>query len=608
MLSSVDRDRLLSWSSGRSGEHRVVCPACSSSRSVANRREPVLSVRIEHDRVVYHCWHCGIQGAIPRGVSREGRRGASVADRGPPSASVVPKRKFLTPELASREVAKVPASSLSPGHVEWLASRGCSEEVALRFRVHTDERSGDIAFPYVFGRKLRNLVQEESSGKKSVRCEGKVNSLFGFDLLDISENKVVHVFEGEIDCLVGASLGLSNCLSVPNGASISADRAPVWLEELKDWLAAERVRAKALDPRSSAPIIKICADVDEAGAALREGLSAHCTAMDLRWIACSDYGGAKDLSEAVMGGFGDVAMDLIMAASEPSLSGVKFASELTEALEDLRTGRTGSGFAPTWRGLAELYSVPLGFMTVVTGYPNMGKSTWLNGLLMGLARDHGLRSVIWSPEFGPETHAASLLEVLLETPFFARSGIKITQSQVEESLPWLSEHFIFLDDENEPPTIESILTRMGQVVDRCGASICVIDPYNNVSKPDKVEQETEWIRRLLVRCRQFARQRNVHVFLVAHPKQQPQSQSDHVPRGESISGGANWRNVADFGITIHRPWDEALGRPSEVTEAHVWKVRFARHGQLGVARLLYQPTYMRFVDVKKYYSAPGESF
>ena len=200
MLSVEDRERLLSWSSGRFGEHRLVCPVCSSLRSPSGRKEPVFSVLVERDRVVYHCWHCGIQGAVSRGGFA-------------PSASSPPKRKFLTPRSASREVSRVPAVSLSAEHVEWLASRGCSEGAALKFRVHTDASSGDIAFPYIFGRKLRNLRVEAEVGKKSVRCEGKVNSLFGFDLLDISEHRVIHIFEGEIDCLVGASLGLSNCLS-----------------------------------------------------------------------------------------------------------------------------------------------------------------------------------------------------------------------------------------------------------------------------------------------------------------------------------------------------------------------------------------------------------
>jgi hypothetical protein len=40
----------------RQGEHRTQCPQCSQTRR--KKRDRCLSVRIDHDGAVFHCWHC----------------------------------------------------------------------------------------------------------------------------------------------------------------------------------------------------------------------------------------------------------------------------------------------------------------------------------------------------------------------------------------------------------------------------------------------------------------------------------------------------------------------------------------------------------------------
>jgi len=45
------------------GQHKIKCPSCSHSRK--NKTDKTLSLRIEQDKTLYQCWHCGQQGIVP---------------------------------------------------------------------------------------------------------------------------------------------------------------------------------------------------------------------------------------------------------------------------------------------------------------------------------------------------------------------------------------------------------------------------------------------------------------------------------------------------------------------------------------------------------------
>lgn len=577
-LSDQNKETLRGWSASQAqGEYRIRCPECADDRKGANKQLKTLNVRVEHDRVVYHCFHCNVQGAVR--TSREPYRKSEY--RAPKPR---PKAKPLPP----------PPSELSDFHIHWLESRHISVETASLYGVHSQ---GDaLTFPYRYtqdqtvGLKHRRVQGQFTEGEqKQMWASGAFPVPFGWDLLD-PEIGHMHLFEGEIDALTGASIGLGNCVSIPTGASLGQEPPP-WLLEVFDWA------------REHACIIRACFDADHAGEGAAQSFSEMAEKADVRYAMVPSYAGAKDLNLAVSQGKTKDVLDIIKGVQEPPIKGITKASEVIGQILDIYHGNVGQKHSTGWPAVDDLYQVPLGYMTVLTGYPNMGKSSWLDALLVNLVDLHGFSCVIWSPENGAQMHPARLMEIKSGLPFFEPNSNRflyppprMRAEDIEGHLPWIDKHFTWLEDGEDPPTIESILSRMGKVVDRTGAQICVLDPYNNVAKPQAVEQETEWIRRLTVRCRSFARKRNVHFFLVAHPKQQPQAVKDHVPRGESISGGANWRAVADFGLTIHRPILDDEDFPSNVTQLHVWKVRHKHHGKLGMVRLSFDASNSRYRD------------
>ena len=68
-------------------------------------------------------------------------------------------------------------------------------------------------------------------------------------------------------------------------------------------------------------------------------------------------------------------------------------------------------------------------------------------------------------------------------------------------------------------SFETIITKAKYLVKKNGIKILVIDPYNKIEHlRSQGESETEYISRFLDKISTFARQFNVLVFLVAHPR------------------------------------------------------------------------------------------
>jgi len=157
---------------------------------------------------------------------------------------------------------------------------------------------------------------------------------------------------------------------------------------------------------------------------------------------------------------------------------------------------------------------------------------------------------------------------------------------LDQTLAILNEHFHFILDEDDTGwTLDFILDRAASLVYRKGIRGLVIDPWNEIEHDRPRElTETEYISRSLKRIRTFARQKGIHVWVVAHPaKLYRERDGDYpVPSLYDISGSAHWRNKADNGLTIWR--ESGYDRTSDV-DIHVQKIRFRQVGKTGLVTL-----------------------
>ena len=145
----------------------------------------------------------------------------------------------------------------------------------------------------------------------------------------------------------------------------------------------------------------------------------------------------------------------------------------------------------------------------------------------------------------------------------------------------LKDAFFFIkpDRDDDMMNVDTILSRAKKLVYRHGIKILVIDPWNEVehSIPAGM-REDQYISIQLAKIRRFARVHDVHVFVIAHPKNLEKDKNGNYPppTAYDIAGGAMWRNKADNILCVFRP-----DMKNSSTEVYVQKIRFRRNGKAG---------------------------
>ena len=266
-------------------------------------------------------------------------------------------------------------------------------------------------------------------------------------------------------------------------------------------------------------------------------------------------------------------------------AGVFTASDVYDSVMGLYDDGLRPGVSTGWDLLDRHYTVRECEMTVITGIPGSGKSTWLDALTVNLNQKHGWKIAYCSPENWPiARHVTSIAEKIIKKPF-GKSGHhteRASKDEVKKAMKRIDKNFFFAQLKDEQMNIESILNVMQTVISDHGVKGIVLDPWNELEHRRPTEKtETEFVSESLGQIRRFARFFNVHVWIVAHPtKLKSEGKKYPVPKLYDIAGSAAFYNKADNGITVHRP-----NRFEPKVDIYVQKIRFKEVGRLGRVRL-----------------------
>ena len=550
-------------------EVKIPCPKCSHTRKKSNY--PCLNVNTT--KQVWHCWHCDWAGGLATGVINQ--------------SAPASRRTYYKPDFR--------AQALSPSAVSFFEKRGIPTSVLIRNRIGLDrvwmpqleEEVSAVAFPYLKAGEVIN-VKYRDKAKNFRQSGGAQKILYKYD--DISP--VTIICEGEMDALSFETVGLLNAVSVPDGAPAPNTKN---FDAKFDYLDDERL--------DEVRQFIIAVDNDDAGKKLEDELSRRLGRDRCLHVIWPDD--CKDANEVLLKHGAEELRNCIEDAKPYPVDGVFSVADIDDEINDMLEFGLIKGEPTGWRNVDTLYTPAPGQWTLVTGIPSMGKSEWLDALLINIAENAGWTFGICSPENQPiSLHAAKLIE--------KRMGSRLVAGQVDaakfqEAKSWLNDHFHFIMPEE--PTLDSVLAKAKVLVKRHGMKGLIIDPYNELDHSRRRDgvNETEYVSVFLTQLRKFARDNAIHIWLVAHPAKM---QKNHfgkydVPDGYSISGSAHFVNKADFLLAVHRD----VSVPNAQTEVHVQKVRSRWLGQRGVANLQWQPDSGRFREIVGEYSPPqwGES-
>lgn len=547
------------------GERASTCPVCSHTR----KKSTVKCLSANGDKGKFVCFHCGHAGTLADGVTHKG-------------GDVEPtEKKYIRPDYAPG------VRVLAENTLKWFAARGISETTMTAnfigaepvYFPQVEEERPAMRFP--FFRKGEVINVKSRSADKMFRLEKNAERIF-YGMDDCNGDTVV-IVEGEIDKLSLYEAGIKHCVSVPDGApspkSKNYESKFEFLENCNEFL--EGIKAFVL-----------AVDNDEPGLKLEEELARRLGKHRCQRVEWPE--GCKDANDVLRKHGPQALISAIDKAKDYPIEGIFNVDDVWADVERLYEHGPQAGKYPGWTQVGEFYTVRPGEFTVVTGIPSMGKSEWLDALMINLVQTEKWNFAVFSPENQPiERHIAKIMEKITGRPFFKtwieprtmKRRERLTKRDLATARGTLNNFFTFILPPENLMTVDGILELCTHVVLKKGIRGVVIDPWNEVDHTRPVNMnETEYTSFCLSKMRRFARKYALHLWLVAHPtKLKKQDNGTYLPPTPyDISGSAHFRNKADNCICVHRPDMET----NEV-EIHVQKIRFKDVGKIGKAVLHY---------------------
>ena len=377
------------------------------------------------------------------------------------------------------------------------------------------------------------------------------------------------IVEGGKDALILMEAGYRHVISVPSGAATDLAKCfeafIPWLDQVQD--------------------IVICGDSDLPGRTLVKRLSDYFGARCLFTIL---PGGCKDIGD-VMKLYGtEVVRTVIDDACACQTPDIITVEQRRKEVIDVLHGKYDHGYSVGYGPLTDriFHPTDTGGLIIMTGMPNSGKTDFLNDLTSRIMRDTERFVCYLSFEVpDKDKHIAHLVHLLLGKA----NTTDYTDEQLTPYIDFLNTHMIHLDMHEVPPTPGNILHRADLVRRRQPLKYLVIDPYLFVEAQNgKAETETQSIKSMLTRFQSWGREHHIWVIIVAHPRSLKKIDGKNEMEDinmYTISGSANWANLADFILSITR-----VNEPNRAfTRLDVLKVRDQELCRTGTVYYTRQP-------------------
>lgn len=418
-------------------------------------------------------------------------------------------------------------------------------------------------------------------GSKDWRStKGVSRSLYNVDALAADPAAPVVITEGEIDCLSCMQAGFVRAVSLPDGWTQDGTKRDALLE------AETGLR--------DSPYVIVAGDNDEAGASLPKAVANILAGHDVRYASWPD--GCKDANDVLVRfGEGELSRCLVEAKQIDPEGGFITGISDMPPLPERRVLRIG--FAPFDYSLA----FEVGAMSVGTGTPGSGKSTFTTFAAYHVARNESVRVGLLSFETHPYRTRDHLCRLHAGAPWAKLTGDQKVYCAYDLDQMFRIVHRTFDGPGHHLGWLRDMIYTLA-VRDNC--KLIVVDPWNELEHlPQPGESLTNYINFALQQIRTWAEQYDTHICVIAHPRKMMTDGKPRPPTGYDIAESAAWSNKPSLGFTVHQ---DSSDDGEQFVSVLTWKVRDVQlYGfEKGQIMLTFDPEKMNY---RKFQSIAGYS-
>ena len=524
------------------GKKQGICPNCSTDRKPKNVKAKCASY--DWERGLGTCHNCNTSFQL----HTYQRKGAS-------------EKVYIRPVQPNPEVPDKDFG-ISDKVAEWFKTRGISTHTLNDCKVgegtewmpQTGKNENTIKFNYFMGDQLINVKYRD--GRKNFKLyKGaekvfyNINSIIGYDYCVI--------VEGEMDVLALHEAGITNAISVPNGATLNSNNLD-YLDNCIDYFEDKEK-------------IIIATDSDDAGLALQAELIRRLGSETCHIATFED---CKDANEYLLKYGKEKLSSRISSAKPVPMENVTTFRDIEGEITDFVHNGFKPGFQVGLEHFDSIFSTYTGQFITVTGIPSSGKSDFVDQMVVGYNQNYGWKTAFASPENQPTyLHAHKLMRKVWQG---MPTKEDIGGTKWNQIADHCNSNFFHIDMERY--TLESVLRKGAELVKRKGIKCLVIDPFNKVRDVDsKTEDVNRYTMEYLSKIEIFAKKYDVLVFIVAHPTKMYKTQDGKIeePTMYNIKGGGEWYDASYHGILVHRDYEQ------KTVKAKVLKVKFQNLGENG---------------------------
>jgi twinkle protein len=574
-------------------EQDAICPKCSPTRKKSKARP--LGVNLSTG--LFYCHHCGRKGSQLTGWDDE-------TDWRPPSGVGPKPKEYQAPKPLPERSADQKAADW---WLNWWKDRGISVATLKRNQVKVvsqwmrdaNDGEGDTlwatAFPYlVDGEHVNTKFRGYDANGERCNQMAPGCRLVPYGLDDVPVNtKLAFWVEGEPDKLAMEEGGFRAVLSVPNGApALDARAYESHFQYLHDFA----------DRFATVGEWVIAVDADGPGRKLGTELARTLGPQKCWYVDWSLAGeGIKDANDALLlWGKERFQVNLRKLMRRWPVDGLFHVETFAKKLDDWYDNGPPKALSTGWELVDPAYKLIGQSITILTGVPNIGKSTFLNALMVNQMMANDWRFAICSPEWRPiEDHIRSLVQVIVGKPFSKWMPDAMSKGEYEWARDWVNERIAFILPET--PTIPSILGLCDTAIARLGVKGLIIDPWGEIEtshmKPNGMS-ETDWIGQQLRDLRRYTIQRDLWTCVSHHPAKMEKGSDGEYPVIDiyDLRGSAKFADIADFVVSL---WRSSLWDDQSEGEVEVWikKARYRYAGRRGASvKLWFDENTGRFSD------------